>query len=400
MPKKAKELSAVEVKRLSVPGIHPVGGVAGLNLRIYGSGARCWVFRTRVGGKRRDIGLGGFPTVTLAQARNRARATLEQLWRGDDPIAERRERIAAKRAADAKHLTFAEAARNCHAAKEPEFRNVKHRKDWISSLQRYVFPSLGDILISEIQIAHVLQVLGPIWKEKTETATRVRQRMESVITWATVSGYREGENPARWSGNLEVALPAPNKVRQVTHHKALPWQEIPAFIEELRQRQGVAALALEFAVLTAARSGEVRGACWDEFDLEKCIWTVPGGRIKAGKNHRVPLSNDALDILKRVPRMMESPLVFPAPRGRNQLSDMTLSAVLRRMEIEATVHGFRSSFKDWARVSGNYPDEVSELALAHVSSDSTRSAYARDELLAARRKLMADWACFCNAPHP
>ncbi|WP_421621728.1 tyrosine-type recombinase/integrase [Alkalilimnicola ehrlichii] len=399
MPRRAKELSAIQVKRLSKVGVHAVGGVSGLLLRIYPSGARCWVLRTRAGGKRRDYGLGGYPTVTLAQARERARELLDELWRGNDPVAERRERIAEQRAAEAKRLTFAQAAAQCHQAKAAEFRNAKHKRDWISSLERHAFPVLGDLPVADIELAHVLKVLEPIWKEKTETATRVRQRVESVITWATVSGYREGENPARWAGNLEVALPAPNKIRKVKHHRALPWKEVPEFMAALRQRQGMAALALEFAILTAARSGEVRGATWDEIDLDARVWTVPADRIKAGKPHRVPLSDDAVAVLERVPRMEGSNLVFTAPRG-GQLSDMTLGAVLKRMEVDATAHGFRSTFKDWARSCTSYQDEVSELALAHVNSDATRAAYARDELLPQRKRLMQEWARYCRDGMP
>lgn len=399
MPKRAKELSAVEVKRLTTPGMHAVGGVAGLNLRIYESGARCWVMRTRAGGKRRDYGLGGYPTITLSQARERARDLLDQLWQGNDPIAERRDRESARRAAEAKRLTFSEAAYRCHEGKASEFRNEKHKRDWISALERHAFPVIGEIAVGDVELPHVLKVLEPIWKDRTETATRVRQRLESVLTWATVSGYREGENPARWKGNLEVTLPAPNKIKRVSHHKALAWKDVPDFMAALRQRAGTAAMALEFAILTAARSGEVRGARWDEIDMEARVWRVPADRIKAGKPHRVPLSDDAMAVLERAPRMAGSDLVFTAPRG-GQLSDMTLAKVLKRMEVDATPHGFRSTFKDWARSCTTYADEVSELALAHVSSDATRAAYARDELLPQRTRLMADWARFCREGMP
>ncbi|SFD86523.1 Integrase [Thiohalospira halophila DSM 15071] len=399
MPKVAKELSAVEVKRLSKPGFHAVGGVSGLVLRVKETGSRQWVLRTTLSGKRHNIGLGGFPDVTLAQARERAREYKEQIWRGEDPLAARRAAEDARRAEEAKRVTFEEAARRCHEAKAAEFRNEKHQRDWIISLERYAFPELGSISVAEIELPHVLKALEPIWSTKTETATRVRQRIETVLTWATVSGYREGENPARWAGNLEVALPAPRKIRKVQHHRALPWKEVPGFMAALRQREGMGARALEFAILTAARSGEVRGARWSEIDLPGRVWTVPADRIKAGKEHRVPLSDDAVALLESLPRFEGSDLVFTTSRGGG-LSDATISAVCKRMGVDATPHGFRSSLKDWARSCTTFADEVSELALAHVNSDATRSAYARDELLPQRARLMADWAHFCRHGEP
>jgi integrase len=247
--------------------------------------------------------------------------------------------------------------------------------------------------VSEVELRHVLTVLRPIWHERTETATRIRQRLESVLTWAKVSGYRSGENPARWDGNLKELLPAPQKIANTRHHRALPWQEVGQFMAALRQRQGMGTRALEFAILTAARSGEVRGATWEEIDMQARVWTVPGDRIKSGRPHRVPLSADAMALLEALPQRAGAPYVFPAPRG-GPVSDMTLSAVCRRMGVDATPHGFRSTFKDWARNCTGYADEVSELALAHVSSDATRAAYARDELLPQRTELMAQWAAF------
>lgn len=409
-PRKSKELSALEVKRLTEPGLHAVGGVSGLFLAVSKTGARSWVLRyatpevrhSKAGNAyyaRRDVGLGGFPDVTLSQARDKAREMREKIRQGIDPVAERKHARQALLAAQTRSITFEQAARRCHAAKESEFRNAKHRKDWISSLERYAFPLIGNVPVANVDLPHVLKVLEPIWHERTETATRVRQRLESALSWAKVSGYRAGDNPAKWRENLDQVLPAPNKIRKTKHYKALPWQEIPAFMADLRKREGMAALALEFAILTAARSGEVRGAQWGEIDKAARIWTVPGDRIKAGKQHRVPLSDDALAVLERTPRMEGSNYVFPAPRG-GALSDMTLAAVLKRMKVDATVHGFRSSFKDWARSRTSYPDEVSELALAHVNSDATRAAYARDELLPQRVKMMADWARFCREVMP
>ena len=397
MPKIAKELSATEVRRLSEPGRYAVGGVAGLQLLVSPVGGRSWVLRTLIGNKRRDIGLGGFPDVTLAGARQKAREMKDQIAVGVDPVAQKKTLRDAIRAAQAKALTFREAATRCHAARKDEYSNAKHRQDWINSLERHAFPIIGELPVDAIELPHVLKVLEPIRKTKTETATRVRQRLESVLSWATVAKHRTGENPARWDSNLSELLPTPSKIRKVKHHKALPWQEVPGFMVELRQREGMGARALEFIILTAARSGEVRLATWDEIDLDAKVWVVPAERMKARKDHRVPLSDAAIELLCRVPRMEGSNLLFTAIRG-NALSDMTISAVCKRMEVDAPPHGFRSCFKDWARSRTAYADEVSELALAHVNNDATRAAYARDELVEQRARLMRDWAKFLSEP--
>lgn len=415
MPKQARALAPYEVKRLKRPGLHAVGGVNGLYLNIKDGGkGRSWIVRVTVGDRRREIGLGSYPSVTLEQARQRAREVRDQAWRGEDPVAMRRAAQDELRAAEAKRMTFDEAAAACFKAKSREFRNAKHAKQWKASLDEYASPKIGKLPVDEIELAHVVSVLEPIWTTKTETASRLRGRIEAVLAWATVSGYRSGDNVARWRGNLEYALPKPSKVRKAGHYAALPWERVPEFMADLRDREGMGARALEFAILTAARSGEVRLAKWDEIDLERKLWTVPADRMKSGKKHTVPLSVPAVKLLKKLPRMVDSEYVFPASRG-GALSDMTLSAVPRRMHDEAieagregyldpsvgrvaTPHGFRSSFKDWCRTSTSFADEVSELALAHVSSDATRAAYARDELLAKRTKLMNAWARFLASP--
>lgn len=397
MPKKARELSAVEVRRLDRPGLHAVGGVAGLQLYVKETGARSWILRVTVGTLRRDIGLGGFPDVPLAEARDKARAARELIAQGIDPAEQKKAARAALMAADAKSITFDECARRFLASKTKEFANPKHAAQWRSTLDTYASPIIGKLAVDKIEMAHVVQALTPIWDTKTETASRVRGRIESVLNWATVSGFRAGDNPARWKGGLDVVLPKPRKITKVKHHAALPWQEVPALMPLLRKVEGLGARALEFAILTAARSGEVRGATWDEIDLQGKLWTIPAERMKAKKPHRVPLSDAAVKLLAALPRIDGSEFVFPAPRG-GMLSDMTLGAVLKRMEVDAVPHGFRSSFKDWARSSTRFPDEVSELALAHVSTDATRAAYARDELLPQRTKLMEAWAQFIDMP--
>jgi integrase len=398
MPKKARDLNPLAVKRLTSPGMHAVGGVGGLYLQVTASGARSWILRTMVGGKRRDIGLGGFPDVSLAQARERAQADRELIRQGVDPAEQRKRARLDLITAQAKTITFAEAARQCHAKRAHEFRNAKHAAQWLTTLETYATPAIGQLPVADIEMAHVLRVLEPIWHTKTETASRLRQRIEAVLAWATVSGFRTGDNPARWAGNLREVLPTPSKIATTKHHRALPWQDVPAFMTALRDRHGIAARALEFAVLTAARSGEVRGASWDEIDLDARLWTIPGERMKAGRTHRVPLTPDAVALLESLPRIEGCAFMFPAPRG-GQLSDMALAAVTRRMGAECVPHGFRSSFKDWARSSTRFADEVSELALAHINSDQTRAAYARDGLMPQRAKLMQAWAGFLRAQH-
>lgn len=409
MPKIARELAPIEVRRITRPGFHSVGGVPGLKLQVTEGGGRSWVLRVMVGSKRRGFGLGSYPSVSLAAAREKATELRAKLAEGFDPVADRREKRDAIQARYAARLTFAEAARKCYAAKADEFRNAKHRQQWLASLELHVFPSIGEVPVGDIELAHIVSVLEPIWREKTETASRVRQRIEAALTWATVSGFRKGDNPARWSGNLDAIFPNAAKVKKSSHWPALPWMTVPEFMADLRTREGMAAKALQFAILTASRSGEVRGASWSEIDTATRLWTIPGDRMKARKPHRVPLSAAAMSLLESLPRAAGEDLIFPAPRG-GCLSDMTIAAVVRRMnqpEVRYTdgvtgapivPHGFRSSFKDWCRNRSGVPDEVSELALAHVNSDATRAAYARDELLPQRSKLMAEWAAFCSRP--
>jgi len=272
MPKKVEPLSALEVSRIKDRGLYAVGGVSGLCLQIAEGGSSSWILRTHIGAKRRCIGLGGYPDVSLSQARDRARSIKEKISQGIDVILERQQLRQALIAAQGARITFAEAACRKHDAISHEFRNASHRREWIASLERYAFNVFADMDISDIELPHVLKVLEPIWRTKTETATRVRQRMEALLSWATVSGHRSGDNPARWEGNLSEVLPAPSKVRTKIHYPALDWKDVPAFMIALRQREGVATRALEFAILTASRSGEVRGMTWDELDLQANTW--------------------------------------------------------------------------------------------------------------------------------
>lgn len=397
MPKKAKELAAVEVNRLTKPGLHAVGGVAGLLLQVSKTGARSWILRVKVGARRRDMGLGGYPDVTLAQARDKARRYREEISEGKDPIAGRKAAKEALRAAHAARLTFDEAAERFLANKQHEFSNTKHIAQWANTLRDYASPLIGKLPVENVELAHIVKILDPIWTTKTETATRVRGRIESVLAWATVSGFRKGDNPAQWKGNLDAVLPKPGKLKKVQHHRALPWQEVGDFMQKLRLRKGTAAKALEFLILTAVRSGEVRGAKWQEIDLQARTWTVPAERMKADKEQTIPLCDDAVTLLENLPRFEGCDLIFPGARG-GVLSDVALTKPIRTIGLDATVHGFRSTFRDWCAESTNYPNEVAEMALAHTVSNAVERAYRRGDLLAKRFNLMRDWCSYINSP--
>ena len=402
MARIAKELGPLAVSRLSA-GFHAVGGVAGLYLQVLPSrivggvtvlGGRSWILRVMVGGKRRDMGLGGYPTVPLAGARDRARMARDLIDQGKDPIAERK---AAKRAliADAaKAITFEDAGKAYTSAHEASWKNAKHREQWRNTLKSLVYPKIGKLGVQDIELAHVLGVLEPIWKDRTETANRVRGRLELILDWATARGYREGLNPARWRGHLDKMLAAPKKLKVQGHMAALPIDEVPAFMSRLRAAGGQGARALELAVLTAMRSGEVRGARWSEFNFDERVWVIPGHRMKMGREHRVPLSAAALAVLAQQPHIEGEDLVFSAASG-GVLSDRTLLAVLRRLDLAVTVHGFRSTFRDWCGEFTNYPREIAEAALAHAVGDATERAYRRGDALEKRRQLMEEWANYC-----
>ena len=399
MPKVAKELSALEVNRLNTPGLWFVGGVAGLGLQVLPKGGRTWILRTSVAGKRRDIGLGGFPTVTLAGARQAARTTREKIKQGIDPVDEAKAIRGALAASRASEMTFSDAAKAFISAKEAEWSNVKHAAQWRNTISTYVEPFIGKVYVRDVETSHIAKVLEPIWLTKNETASRLRGRIESILDWSTVRGYRKGDNPARWRGHLDHILAKPSKVQKVEHHAALPYAEIGAFMVRLRKQEGMGARALEFAILTAMRSGEVRGATWDEINLDQSIWIIPGERMKAKKEHRVPLSDDAVTMLRTLPRFGDSKLLFPNNKG-DILSDMTLTAVLRRMSTPVTAHGFRSTFRDWAAERTNYPREVAEMALAHTLESKVEAAYLRTDMFEKRRRMMRDWAKFCATLPP
>lgn len=404
MPRKLHNALTPIVVRNAGPGRHADGG--GLYLRVQSGGGRSWLFRFISGGKARDIGLGpaaGAGAVSLAEARLQARELGAQAARGE-PVegkqAKARMAAAQSKVAALANKTFREIAEAFIDRKEGGWRNDKHRQQWRNTLATYVYPYFGDAPISEIETVHVLAVLERIWLEKPETASRVRGRIENVLDAAKVQGLRSGENPARWRGHLDHLLPKPDKLYR-GHHAALRYSELPAFMSTLRSREAIAARALEFTILTVARSGEVLGATWAEVDLPNALWIIPAERMKAGKEHRIPLSARAVEILKEVQllntQVMKDAPLFPSSKG-GKLSVMAMSMLLRRMGISGiTVHGFRSTFRDWAGESTSFPREVVEHAMAHQLADKAEAAYQRGTLFPKRVKLMHDWAEYCSS---
>ena len=404
MPRKLSNALTPFAVKNAKPGRHADGG--GLHLLVKESGARSWVYRFMLRGKARDIGLGaasGPEAILLAKARDKADALRLKVKAGIDPLAERdreaAEALAAAQAAQIAGITFKAVADAYIAANEDGWHNEKHRQQWRNTLATYVYPVIGELPVAEVGTAQVLQILEPIWKEKPETASRVRGRIETILDAAKARGYREGENPARWRGHVAQILPARRRLSR-GHHKALPYDELPAFVASLRDRKATAALALEFAILTAARTGEVIGAKWEEVDLGKAVWTIPAARMKAGKEHRVPLSPRAVEILETVKPLggdwlFSGNAKIPGEK-KPQLSSMAMSMLLRRMKVDATVHGFRSGFRDWSAECTGYAHEVCEMALAHVIGNKAEAAYRRGDLFEKRRRLMADWAAYCS----
>ena len=408
MPKVARELGDAVVRKLShgevqgigntdkkpgtpCPSYHAVGGVAGLLLCCKPSGSRSWILRTKVGEVRRDIGLGGYPDVTLSQARHRARDIKDKIRQRIDPVAERKALRSALMAGQAKAVTFRQVAVRYITKKGKEFKTAKQVQKLTSHLETYAHPYIGNMVVADIERAHIVKMLEPIWETKTETATRVRANVERILDMAGAEGLRTGDNPARWKGNLDLTFPLRSKVSKVAHYNALPVDELPAFWRDLKTQDSVGAKALQFAILTAARPGEARGATWEEINLRKKLWAIPGERMKNGKPHNVPLAAEAIALLNSLPRL--SGYLFSGPRGK-PISDVAMSKAPKLIGRDVTAHGFRATFRTWVQENTSYPEEVAELALAHVNSDATRVAYARSELIDKRRDLMADWEHF------
>jgi len=399
----AKKLTAAFVNTVTTAGKYYDGGGLGLCLRVDKTGYKRWVQRVRVNGRQRDLGLGAPPVVTLAGAREQALEHKRIIARGDDPFALRREKR--------NSLLFSDAVQMVFEEKRPEFRNEKHAKQWFSTLNGYAVPKIGNLSVDEIGLQDVLRVLKPIWQEKNPTAKRLQQRMEVVLTWATVSGYRQGDNPARWAGNLSELLAKPSKIAKPVHHPALSLNDAQRWWTALKDRDGMGALALKFLALNASRSGEVRQMTWNEVDLTSGVWTIPASRMKAGKEHRIPLSNAAANLLNSIERNSKTDLVFYSS-SLKPLSDMTLSATMKRMHksdidaggkgyLDATnggaavPHGLRSTFRDWAAERG-YERDMAELQLAHVVGSDAERAYRRSDMLERRRAMMDAWQRFLD----
>jgi integrase len=411
MPRIAKTLTAKEVEKLRAEGLHAVGGVSGLCLKIVPPKARYWVLRaTMPDGRRGEMGLGGFPTVGLAEAREAAREARQVIRAKADPIAAskaaRSEARAARSAAEKKVVTFKDAAEAYIVFRSADWGNDKSDTSWSGSLARFAYPQIGSIPVADVGKAEVLAVLQPIWKieagGRLVTAQRLRGRMEKILDYAREQEWRpEGPNPAAWHGRLDQALTHPGKLRKkkpVKHHRSIPHAAIGDFMRDLRAVDSMGGRCLEFVTLTAVRSGEARGAVWAEIDLDQNVWTIPASRMKAGLEHRVPLSTQAVALLKALPRHADNDLVFPSPQGGRKLSDMTLLAVMKRMEVDAVPHGMRSTFRMWCGDCTNFPREVAEAALAHTLKDKTEAAYMRSDLLSVRVRLMQQWADFVGKP--
>ncbi len=420
MPKKSKELSALGVAKIKATGRHSVGGVDGLYLNVEGN-SRVWILRAVVGkrldkdGKlkphRRDIGIGPYPEVSLAEARAKATELRLQIRSGIDPIAHKQEQLEKQRIQQLRNKTFRECAKVVIANKTRELKNEKHIGQWSSTLETYIYPVLGNLEIGTITKVDIAEALKPIWIEKNETAKRIRGRIETIFDYAKAMGYFEGDNPAEWKGNLEPILG--NLKQESRPHPSLPYEQVSEFIQHLRQKKGISPKALEFAILTACRSGEIFGAKWHEIDFKNKVWVIPKERMKAEKEHRVPLSKEAINLLESIQEYTQPQnFIFPAPRSGAMLSDMSLTTLIKRMHEQKlkenglgymdpkqnrviTTHGFRSTFRDWSADKTDYPREVCEHVLAHKLPDEVEAAYLRGAYLEKRKALMNDWAKFC-----
>ena len=389
-------LKALPISRPLKRGYYADGG--GLYLQVGASGAKSWVFRYRSDGRLREQGLGSTKSISLADARTLAADARKLVANGQDPISFRRDNKAAARREAARSVTFKECTEAYIASNSSAWRNPKHRQQWSNTLASYADQVFGNVSVKDVDTNLIIRALDPIWTAKPETASRVRGRIETVLDWATVREYRSGANPARWKGHLDKILPAHRKFVVVKHHAAIPYAELPTFIRDLRKQDGVASLALEFTILTAARTGEVIGATWPEIDLENSMWTIPADRMKSHREHRVPLALEVLSVLHRVRKIGDADYLFPTTANpAKPISNMAMLALLRRMErTEITTHGFRSTFRDWAAEKTDFPNEVVEMAIAHTVSNKVEAAYRRGDLLEKRRRLMAEWAQYCG----
>jgi len=399
MARTLHRLTALKAQHISKPGLHNDGG--GLYLQVSPSGSKSWKLRYTLQGRVRDMGLGGLADVTLAEARDQAARYRKLTARGIDPLAQRQQERAAKALEAARAITFRDMAAMYIDARRPSWRSSKHAQQWEATLKTYAFPHFGHLAVRDVETGLVMKALEPIWQTKTETAGRLRERIEAVLDAAKARGWREGENPARWRGHLENLLPRPSSFHKVKHHRALPFSEMSTFMATLRQQPGQSARALELVILTATRTGEALGARWAEVDLEQGIWTIPADRIKAGREHRIPLSAPAKALLEKLLHERVDEFVFPGGKKGKPLSNMALLTLLHRMgRTDIVPHGFRSTFRDWAAEQTNFPPYVAEMALAHTIENKVEAAYRRGDLMTKRQKLMAAWAAYIDGGRP
>jgi len=393
MARQAKRLSAIKVKKLTTPGWYPDG--LGLYLQVSPSGSKSWVYRYYTNGKEKRTGLGSYTIISLEEARRKADAKRKLVHEGVDPIAHKKAAKTQAALDEAKGITFRECASSYIESHRAGWSNKKHANQWANTLETYAYPVMGNLSIQDIDVSCVIRTLEPIWNTKTETATRVRQRIEAVIDWAKARDYREGDNPARWKGHLDKLLPNPSKIRKVEHHNALPYIEMSSFFRLLRSKESMAASALSFIILTATRSGEARGARVEEIDFQSKTWTIPAERMKAKREHKVPLSDEAINVLKEVSNQQMNGYIFPGSKGNAPVTEAAIRKLLKAEQPGVTTHGFRSTFRDWCAEKTDSPREVAEAALAHILGDQTESAYLRTDLFDRRRELMGEWSRYC-----
>jgi integrase len=399
MPRHSRRLTALKLEKTTKPGMHADGD--GLYLRVTKEGTKNWVLRYMLAGKPHWMGLGPLSLFGLHEARAKALDARRLRHDGVDPIQARKAARQRARLDATKAITFQECAQKYIEAHKSGWKNAKHASQWPSTLKTYAYPVIGSFPIQAVDTALVTKVIEPIWPEKPETANRLRGRIEAVLDWAKARGFRTGENPARWRGHLDHLLPARAKVREVSHFAALPFAQIPTFLAALRAQEGTSAKALEFLVLTAARTGEVIGTVWGEFDLDNAVWTIPAARTKAHRDHRVPLTGRAMEIIRQMEKLRGKPtspkqFVFPGGKDKKPLSNMSLLMLLRRMgRDDLTAHGFRSTFRDWCAERTSFAGEIAEMALAHAIQNKVEGAYRRGDLFEKRRQLMRVWAAFC-----
>lgn len=394
MSRALNRLHPKKIEHYKDRGLYSDGG--GLYLQVTPAGVKSWLFRYMRNGKARGMGLGPLYVVSLAEARVKAHECRRLLHEGVDPLDAKRQKTDAERLEEAKMLTFQQCATKYIVNHKAGWKNAKHADQWTNTLATYAYPLIGEIPVAMVSLPLIIKILEPIWTTKTETASRLRGRMEAVLDWATVSGFRSGDNPARWKGHLDKLLPKRSKVQKVQHHPALPYSAMSQFMADLASQEGISRYALELLILTAARTNEVVKATFSEFDLQAKTWTIPAERMKAGREHNVPLSDRAIQIVKYMQEFAQSNHVFPGLRPRTSLSNMAMLQLLKRMKRDnLTAHGFRSTFRDWAGECTNHPREVCEAALAHLIKDKAEAAYARGDLFVKRAKLMSDWATYC-----